>query len=964
MAEFRLLQSLRPGSLWARLLLPLALAIMLAGSLRTWLVMLEERADAQAAQVHLTETLGTTLALALGEQAADQHRTHIQTMIAQTAANQGVLSVAWELVGQVELRADRLLRPPQGVPAWFVRVFNLQPLTQRWPVMWHGSSHGDLILTSDPTTLIEKSWHRVLNQARMVAAVVLMLVVVLTLVLRTSLKGLSDLVDASRALQQGQISTRLRPVGAREVRSVAAAFNAMAEQIGDLLNRLRLARTALFQEKERLETTLASIAEAVIATDAEGRIRFMNPMAERLIGCERESVYGETFESVVQIVQDSNRMPVEAPVRQSLSDARIVTWSDHTLLRRDGGPELLIEGSAAPIYDGALHVVGAVMVFRDVTDRIALQRRIAWQAGHDALTGLPNRMLIRDRLEQAMAQARRDGSMLAVCFIDLDGFKALNDLHGHAVGDRMLVTAAQRLRATLRSIDSVARLGGDEFVVLLSNITSFQELDQVLARLIESISQPVVVDAVELRLRASIGVSVFPQDDSDADVLLRHADLAMYQSKEDGGHQYRLFNPHDDLGLQLRQKRIDRIARALQDGEMRLLYRPRVELGTGRLIGLEATVRWDHPDEGELMPTSFMPLIQGPELIAATNDWMIDTALSQLQAWRQEGRTGWPLSVPLLCRDLQEASFVQRLQAALDRYDGIAPTLLELEIHESGSLEDLQQIDQTLETCRQLGVRIVLDQFGQGYASLLHLKRLPADRLKIDPGFVRGMIEERSDLATVEAIITMARLFGREVSAEGIDTAEQGTLLMRLGCPAGQGNRISAPLKGEEVADWAGQYAGESSWSIWAGTDWRLEDFPLLMAEHDHHRWVRQIIASTQGNSPRLGAEEICDHHRCRFGRWFDGEGQERYGHLEAFKAIEPVHVEVHRLGMSILQLGSIGHTEEAQAQAAELSQRRDDIVVRLMELQRAVASPAPPPGSNRGTLSAKLHDLGRGTCA
>jgi diguanylate cyclase (GGDEF)-like protein/PAS domain S-box-containing protein len=964
MAEFRLLQSLRPGSLWARLLLPLALAIVLAGTLRTWLLIQEERTDAQAAQIHLTETLGTTLALALGEQASDRHRSHIQTMLAQTAANQGVLAVEWQLLGRVELRADRLLRQPQGVPDWFITVFDLQPLTRSWPLTWRGISHGDLVLTADPTPLIEKSWQRVLNQARMVAVVVVLLVVVLSLVLRTSLKGLSDLVNASRALQQGQISTRLRPVGAREVRSVATAFNTMAEQIGELLNRLRLARTALFQEKERLEITLASIAEAVIATDAEGRIRFMNPMAERLIGCERESVYGQTFESVVQIIQDSNRMPIEPPVRQSLGDARTVTWSDHTLLRRNGGPELMIEGSAAPIHDGVLHVVGAVMVFRDVTDRIALQRRIAWQAGHDALTGLPNRMLIRDRLEQAMAQARRDGSMLAVCFIDLDGFKAINDRYGHAVGDRMLVTAAQRLRSTLRSIDSVARLGGDEFIVLLSSIVSFQELDQVLTRLIDSISQPVVLESAELRLRASIGVSVFPQDDSEADVLLRHADLAMYQSKQDGGHQYRLFNPHDDQGLQLRQKRIDRIARAIADGEMRLLYRPRVELGTGRLIGLEAAVHWNHPDEGELMPTSFMPLIQDAALIAATNDWMIGTALSQLQIWVQQGHTNWPVSVPLLCRDLQDATFVERLKAALSRQNGVAAPLLELEIHESGSLEDLQQIDQTLEACRQLGVRVVLDQFGQGYASLLHLKRLPADRLKIDPGFVRGMIEERSDLATVEAIVTMARLFGREVSAEGIDTAEQGTLLMRLGCPAGQGNRIAAPMKGDEVAEWAGLYAGESSWSIWAGTDWRLEDFPLLMAEHDHHRWVRQIIASTQGNSPRLGAEEICDHHRCRFGRWFDGEGQHRYGHLEAFKAIEPVHVEVHQLGMSILQLGASGHVEEAQAQVERLSQCRDDIVVRLMDLQRAVASPAPPPGAGYGTLSGQLHDLGRASCA
>lgn len=939
--------------LW-RLLVPTVLLIISAGGLRTWQVMQEEREQALVAQSDLLDRLGAMLAQSMAVQVAMGQSDTLALLAQPIVQVRGMAAVRWQLPGAngepVEHGIDHVAPEPAAAdalaaavaPGWFSGLIHMAPLNRSWSIVWQDQTYGELVLYTDPAPWVELAWRRVTAQARAAAVVILVLSALLILLLRSSLRSLRQLGQAAQTLQAGQTGARVEVVGCREVRQAGEAFNAMAEQIEQLLHRLRRARSELYQEKERLEITLASIAEAVIATDAKAQVCFINPVAEALLGRSRDEVLGQPLRLVMPVVSHNTRAAVTDPMALALKTAKVVELAEHSRLLGHGRVERVIEGTVAPVHDGAGKVVGGVVVFRDVTERVAVQQRMAWQVGHDTLTGLPNRWLINDRLEQAVAQARRDGSLLAVCFVDLDGFKAINDQHGHDVGDEVLVSIAHRLKEAVRATDSVGRLGGDEFVLLLGALGSMDELDQILSRLIASVAEPCLTERAAHRLSASVGVVVFPEDNFDADTLLRHADQAMYQAKALGGNQYRLFEGQDDQDTPLRQQRIERLAQGLRDGELRLLFQPKVHLGSGVMTGLEAMLRWQHPQEGLLLPLEFLPLVRQHPLDEQISDWVIEQVLCQQERWLAQGWS-WPISLNMSSETFAALATWERLERALEAHPTVSPALLEIELLESGALDDLHRLGTLMARYQALGVKVALDDFGLANSSLLHLKRLPADTVKIDPSFVHGMVDDPADLALVEALITMVRLFGRGVVADGIETPEQGLLLMRLGCRCGQGPVIARPMSVEAVPAWVAAYQGEPSWRLWADVAWNVNDFPLLMAQQDHIHWVQQIVSATQGMSLRLSAQEVCNHQRCRFGQWYYGEGQRHYSELAAFKAIESVHEEVHRVGLEALQLNADGQTEAAQRKALVLLGLRDVILAHLVELHRAVATPMEP---------------------
>ncbi len=425
---------------------------------------------------------------------------------------------------------------------------------------------------------------------------------------------------------------------------------------------------------------------------------------------------------------------------------------------------------------------------------------IAKQAWHDSLTGLPNRSLLGDRMRQAMAHAKRTERILAVLFLDLDGFKQINDQYGHASGDELIREIAARLVNSVRAEDTVARLGGDEFVILL-DIGSQEEMEQCIDRIMMEVKNPVAMDGRAVSVSASIGITLFPQNEADADALLRHADMAMYQSKQAGRDCYRIFDVNMDQSARLNFQMRERIAQAIEARGFRLHYQPKVNLRTGQIFGVEALIRWDHPEKGLLPPLDFLPFAENSELIIRLGDWVLDEALRQLSAWKKEG-IDIGVSVNVASEQLHEPNFCRKLREAISRYGNLHPSCLELEILESTALQDIQLVKKVLNDCKALGVMLSLDDFGTGYSSLAYLRHLPVDTLKIDQSFVRDMIDDREDLATIEGVISLARIFKRDLIAEGVETKEHGSLLLQMGCERGQGYGIARPMPAEEIPGW------------------------------------------------------------------------------------------------------------------------------------------------------------------
>ncbi len=706
--------------------------------------------------------------------------------------------------------------------------------------------------------------------------------------------------------------------------------------IRDLTEQKRL-EADLLAEKERAEITLASIGDAVITTDSAGNITFINNVASQLTGWPLEKAFGQPVTEVFHIVNETTRDKVPSPVDEVLSHGKKVNLANHTVLIAKDGAEYPIEDSAAPITlpDGSL--LGCVLVFHDVSEKHELMKNMRWQAGHDTLTSLPNRALLADRFARAIAMAQRQKKLLAVCMVDIDEFKPINDQYGHATGDKLLIEIANRLNQSVRGEDTVARLGGDEFVLLLSDFTETPQIEVAITRIMTTLSAPYLIEGKPLTLSGSIGVALYPLDDVDADTLQRHADQAMYMAKQAGRNRVHWFDAEHDRETQTSHRTLARIHEALLKNELCLYYQPKVNMRNGKIVGMEALLRWQHPEQGLVPPMEFLPLAEQHDLIIDIGEWVIEQALKQNIIWSAAGKN-WPISVNIAARHLQLPDFLDRLKILLARYPESSPQHLEIEILESIALSDIQHVQQLIQSCQTLGIQFSLDDFGTGYSSLSYLKRLPANTLKIDQTFVRDMLGDNDDLAVIEAVINLASTFNRHVIAEGVETAEHGVMLMRLGCDIGQGYGIARPMPAAHVLDWAAQFKPDPKWRQWAGEQkWDARDFPLLVAEQDHLAWIKQILdVVAHKTTLTLPREQLTDHHLCRFGQWYYSHGKARYGHLAEFTSLEAIHAEVHQTGTQIIQLLSTNQQAEAQALCRTLLILKTSIVNGLSALQRA----------------------------
>jgi diguanylate cyclase (GGDEF)-like protein/PAS domain S-box-containing protein len=564
----------------------------------------------------------------------------------------------------------------------------------------------------------------------------------------------------------------------------------------------------LFEEQERAQITLNSIGDAVISTDLGGRVTYLNAVAERMTGWSLLEAAGRPLEEVFRIADATTRERAQNPMALAVRENKTVGLTLNCVLIRRDGTEAAIEDSAAPIHDRRGHVTGAVMVFRDVSMTRALSLRMAHLAQHDSLTDLPNRMLLNDRLNQALALAHRHQKKLALLFLDLDRFKSINDSLGHAIGDRLLQSVAERLLSCVRSSDTVSRQGGDEFVILLAEVTQPADAAVTAEKILLALSMPYRIAQQDLHLAASIGVVTYPNDGTEAKTLLRHADLAMYRAKDSGRNTYRFFEPDMNGHTADRQSLESGLHRAIERREFVLHYQPMMRLDTGELTGVEALVRWCHPQRGLVLPAQFVPMAEESGFIAAIGRWVLHEACRQTREWRAAGLPPLRMAINVSTVELRGKGFVESVGGILEEH-GLVPRDLELELTETFLMRDSNSTAAALRSLNALGVRIALDDFGTGYSSLSHLKRFPIDTLKIDRSFVHDLATDAEDASIVSAVIGMGKGLQIRVVAEGVETLEQLAFLRKQGCPEGQGHYFGRPVSAREFTLLVGRGATE-----------------------------------------------------------------------------------------------------------------------------------------------------------
>jgi len=487
-------------------------------------------------------------------------------------------------------------------------------------------------------------------------------------------------------------------------------------------------------------------------------------------------------------------------------------WYGEVWNRRKNGEVYAIMQNISAIRDTQGNTRHYVALISDITLLKEHEQELERSAHYDALTGLPNRVLMIDRLHQAIAQARRREQLMAVAFLDLDGFKTINDKYGHLAGDQLLISVANNMKQTLREIDTLARMGGDEFVALLVDIGDIETSMPLLTRLLAAASQPEPFGDHTLKVSASLGVTFYPQkDEVDADLLIRQADQAMYQAKMTGKNRYHIFDVAQSNLARIHHESLEHIHSALATGEFVLYYQPKVNLRLGHIIGAEALIRWQHPDKGLLAPDTFLPLIEDHPLAIDIGEWVIDTALSQVEYWHTTG-LNIPVSVNIGARQLQQESFIESLRTLLAAHPTIKWGDLELEILETSAIDDLNKVSRLIEACRKLGIKFSIDDFGTGYSSLTYLKRLPVTQIKIDQSFVQDMLNDADDLAIVAGVFALATAFNLQVIAEGMETIKQGKMLLKLGCDLAQGYGIAHPMPAADIPNWVSTWRPDPNW--------------------------------------------------------------------------------------------------------------------------------------------------------
>ena len=597
------------------------------------------------------------------------------------------------------------------------------------------------------------------------------------------LTGLDDEALATQALQEGAQDYLIK--GQIDARGLLRALRYAIER--------KSMEEALLVEKERAQVTLNCIGDAVVCTDISGKITFLNLVAERMTGWSWKEAAGLPMAEVFRILDAASRETTPSPMDRAIGQNRAVHLPPNCVLIRRDGFEIPIEDCVSPIKDRTGHATGAVIVFRDVSAARAMALQMTHSTQHDLLTGLPNRVLLNDRLSQAIALALRHRRKVAVLVFDLDGFKHINDSLGHPIGDKLLQSVANRLVDSVRGSDTVSRQGGDEFVVLLSEVAQSEDAAITARRTLQAVAEAHSIDEHDFHITTSIGVSVYPDDGLDAETLIKNADTAMYQAKENGRQSYQFFKPAMNVRAVERQSIEENLRRALERQEFSLHYQPKINLKSGKITGAEALLRWTHPTRGPVSPAQFIPVAEDCGLILPIGNWVLREACKQARAWLDAGLPLGTMAVNISSMEFRDDNFLESVFAIL-KETGLNPRSLEMELTESVLMKRAESAASVLKTLRASGVQVAVDDFGTGYSSLSYLRKFPIDALKIDQSFVRQITTASDDTTIVTAIISMGRSLKLRVVAEGVETQQELEFLQAHQCDEAQGYYFSRPV--------------------------------------------------------------------------------------------------------------------------------------------------------------------------
>ncbi len=562
--------------------------------------------------------------------------------------------------------------------------------------------------------------------------------------------------------------------------------------------RLRLAIHSLFEEEERAQVTLHSIGDAVITTDAQGAVYYLNPVAESLLGSTLAVLRGQPLGAIFQVADEYDRYTKIDLVALCLEKGDLVKLPEPSILHSPTHQKYTIRATAAPIHDQQHQISGVVIAFSDITETYRLTEQMVYQATHDALTDLPNINLLRDRLKHAIARAQRTGQSLALLFVDLDHFKKVNEGLGHTAGDALLRAVAARLLSCGRKEDTIVRVGGDELICMLEGLRQEDQVANFAQKLVKTLEAPFQIESHECFITASVGVCLFPKDGDDVETLLKNADTAMYRAKENGRDNIQFYARDMHIRALERLMMEQDLRHALERQELELHYQPQMDLREGRIIGVEALLRWRHPLHGLLSPLKFVPLAEETGLIESIGEWVLRTACQQAKAWQQQGLPVLRMAVNLSPRQFLRpgmTSMVARILAETD----LEPQNLDLEITESLLMKDVEDSIATMHALKAIGVRLSIDDFGTGYSSLNYLKQFPIDQLKIDKSFLHEVMDSQDDAAITLAIIAMAHSLRLTVIAEGVENETQQVFLHANQCDEIQGYHLSRPVPPQQI---------------------------------------------------------------------------------------------------------------------------------------------------------------------
>ena len=673
------------------------------------------------------------------------------------------------------------------------------------------------------------------------------------------------------------------------------------------------------KQKLRLAASVFSHArEGIMITDADGTIIDANDAFTDITGYSRSEILGENPR-----LFNSGHHETEFYAVMWGELLKQGYWHGETWNRHKDGELFAVMHTISAVHNSEGDALQYIALWSDITLIKERELELEHIAHYDVLTRLPNRVLLGDRLRQAIAQTRRRGQGLAVAYLDLDGFKAINDSYGHDTGDQLLVAVATGIKKALREGDTLARVGGDEFIAVLVDSGDIDASVPILNRLLSAAAKPVHIGDIVLQVSASLGVTFYSQaDDIDADQLLRQADQAMYQAKLDGKNRYHFFDAAQDSRVRTHNESLAHIRQALAAHEFVLYYQPKVNLRTGSVIGAEALIRWQLSDNGPLLPPSaFLPVIEGHPLAVDLGDWVIGAALTQMGIWQAAG-LNIPVSVNVDASHLQQTDFVERLRTQIVAHPDFRPGNLQLEVLETSAMEDLDLATRLMGACQQIGVSFALDDFGTGYSSLTYLKRLPVNMLKIDQSFVRDMLDDPDDLAIVEGVVGLATAFRLKVIAEGVETIEHAALLLQLGCDLAQGYGIARPMPADQLPTWMATWKPEPAWAGLASLS--RVDLQLLYASVEHRAWLAALEKYLKGER---AAPPSLEPQKSRLCLWLDANRLDPLGVQPAFKAIEPVCRQMFAVAAELCRLHARSPTnQKARAKLKEFHSLRDTL--------------------------------------